>query len=142
MKVDGREHLPASGPTLIVCNHVAFVDPLLVAIAALPLLMIEPMAFSAMLDRPPALFPGVVLAVRRIPFHVPRSEWRELLVLAFFNMLVWHALIIFAVKDLSSGRAGIIGYTMPVFSAVFGYLWFGIPTIRVIIVTTIHFEPI
>ena len=36
MKVDGQEHLPASGPTLIVCNHVAFVDPLLVAIAALP----------------------------------------------------------------------------------------------------------
>ena len=36
MKVDGKEHLPASGPTLIVCNHVAFVDPLLVAIAALP----------------------------------------------------------------------------------------------------------
>ena len=36
MKVDGKEHLPSSGPTLIVCNHVAFVDPLLVAIAALP----------------------------------------------------------------------------------------------------------
>jgi drug/metabolite transporter (DMT)-like permease len=68
---------------------------------------------------------GVVLYVRGIPFRVPRHEWRELLVLAFFNMLVWHALIIFAVKDLSSGRAGIIGYTMPVFSAVFGYLWFG-----------------
>lgn len=85
----------------------------------------EPLTFRllSMLIGLPLL--GVVLAVRRIPFHVPRSEWRELLVLAFFNMLLWHALIIFAVKDLSSGRAGIIGYTMPVFSAVFGYVWFG-----------------
>ena len=68
---------------------------------------------------------GLVLYVRGISFRVPRSEWRELAVLAFFNMLLWHALIIFAVKDLSSGRAGIIGYTMPVFSAVFGYVWYG-----------------
>lgn len=85
----------------------------------------EPLTFRlmSMLIGLPLL--GAVLYVRRIPFHVPRSEWRELLVLAFFNMLMWHALIIFAVKDLSSGRAGIIGYTMPVFSAVFGYLWFG-----------------
>jgi 1-acyl-sn-glycerol-3-phosphate acyltransferase len=36
MKVDGREHLPTDGPTLIVSNHVAFVDPLLVGVAALP----------------------------------------------------------------------------------------------------------
>ena len=85
----------------------------------------EPLTFRllSMLIGLPLL--GAVLYVRRIPFHVPRSEWRELLVLAFFNLLLWHALIIFAVKDLSSGRAGIIGYTMPVFSAVFGYLWFG-----------------
>lgn len=36
MKVDGREHLPTEGPTLIVSNHVAFADPLLIAVAALP----------------------------------------------------------------------------------------------------------
>ncbi len=36
MKVTGKEHLPAGGPTLIVCNHVSFVDPLLVGVAALP----------------------------------------------------------------------------------------------------------
>jgi drug/metabolite transporter (DMT)-like permease len=68
---------------------------------------------------------GLVLAVRRVSFHVPRDQWRELFVLTFFNLLMWHALIIFAVKDLSSGRAGIIGYTMPIFSALFGYVWFG-----------------
>lgn len=68
---------------------------------------------------------ALVLRVRRVSFHVPRSEWRELLVLTFFNMLVWHGLIVFALQDLSSGRAGIIGYTMPVFSALFGFFWYG-----------------
>lgn len=36
MRVVGREHIPPDGPTLIVSNHVAFIDPLLVAVAALP----------------------------------------------------------------------------------------------------------
>ena len=36
------------------------------------------------------------------------------------NMFVWHACIIVALKELSSGRSAILGYTMPVFSAVIG----------------------
>ncbi|MDA2954109.1 MAG: lysophospholipid acyltransferase family protein, partial [Actinomycetota bacterium] len=36
MRVTGKEHLPTHGPVLIACNHVSFVDPLLVGIAALP----------------------------------------------------------------------------------------------------------
>jgi drug/metabolite transporter (DMT)-like permease len=33
---------------------------------------------------------------------------------------VWHALVILAIPLLSSGRAAILGYTMPVFSALWG----------------------
>ena len=36
MRRAGGEHIPADGPVLIVCNHVAFIDALLVATAALP----------------------------------------------------------------------------------------------------------
>ena len=36
MRRAGVEHIPAVGPVLIVCNHVAFIDALLVATAALP----------------------------------------------------------------------------------------------------------
>jgi len=36
MRRFGREHIPACGPVLIACNHVAFIDPLLVALAAQP----------------------------------------------------------------------------------------------------------
>jgi drug/metabolite transporter (DMT)-like permease len=35
-------------------------------------------------------------------------------------MLVWHVLLIVALPHLSSGRAAILGYTMPVFSALWG----------------------
>ena len=67
---------------------------------------------------------GAVLWWRRIPMRVGRAHWRELAVLTVFNMLFWHTLAILAVQSLSSGRAAILGYTMPVFSAVFGALWF------------------
>lgn len=65
---------------------------------------------------------GLVLWLLKVPFRVPREHWRELFWLTVFNMLFWHALIIVAVKSLSSGRAAILGYTMPIFSAVIGAL--------------------
>ena len=68
---------------------------------------------------------GLALLVLRVPLRIPREHWRELLVLAVFNMFIWHGLIIIAVQSLSSGRAAILGYTMPMFSAVLGALFFG-----------------
>ena len=68
---------------------------------------------------------GLALLAMRVPFRIPREHWRELLVLAVFNMFIWHGLIIIAVQSLSSGRAAILGYTMPMFSAVIGALFFG-----------------
>ena len=68
---------------------------------------------------------ALVLVAQRVPFRIERAHWRELLVLATFNMFFWHGLIIVAVQSLSSGRAAILGYTMPMFSAVLGALVFG-----------------
>ena len=62
---------------------------------------------------------------RREPFAIARTHWRELASLTVFNMFFWHTLAILAIQSLSSGRAAILGYTMPVFSAVIGALWFG-----------------
>lgn len=67
---------------------------------------------------------AAVLVLRREPFTIARAHWRELGVLTVLNMLFWHTLAILAVQSLSSGRAAILGYTMPVFSAVIGALWF------------------
>ncbi len=71
----------------------------------------------------PVLALGLVLL--KVPFHIPRAHWREVFWLAVTNMFVWHGLIILAVKELSSGRAAILGYSMPIFSAVLGALVFG-----------------
>ena len=68
---------------------------------------------------------ALVLLFTKAPFRVPRAHWRELFWLAVFNMFIWHGLMIVAVKSLSSGRAAILGYSMPVFSAVLGAFWFG-----------------
>ena len=64
------------------------------------------------------------LVVLKVPFRLPSRHWVELLWLSATNMFVWHACIILAVKTLSSGRAAILGYTMPIFSAVIGALLF------------------
>ena len=63
---------------------------------------------------------GLGLWAMKVPFQIPKQHWRELLVLSIFNMFIWHALIILAVQYLSSGRSAILGYTMPIFSALIG----------------------
>jgi drug/metabolite transporter (DMT)-like permease len=68
---------------------------------------------------------GAALLLMKVPFSISAPQlaasccgWRAT------NMFVWHACIILAVRTLSSGRAAILGYTMPIFSAVIGALLF------------------
>lgn len=67
---------------------------------------------------------ALALVLLKVPFRLPRRHWPELAKLTATNMLIWHICIILAVRSLSSGRAAILGYTMPVFSAVLGALLF------------------
>ncbi|MEJ7931548.1 DMT family transporter [Ramlibacter sp. AN1015] len=60
------------------------------------------------------------LLVLKVPFRIARPHWPALLWLTVTNMLVWHVCIILALRHLSSGRAAILGYTMPIFSALIG----------------------
>lgn len=71
------------------------------------------------------------LKLLKVPFHIPAHHdqkkwagWREVLLLAVFNMFIWHGCIILAITMLSSGRAAILGYTMPIFSAIMGAIFF------------------
>lgn len=70
-------------------------------------------------------FLALLLLWRRTPFRVAREHWVALCWLTVFNMLFWHTLAVLAIQSLSSGRAAILGYTMPVFSAILGAVWFG-----------------
>ena len=67
---------------------------------------------------------ALALVWLKVPFAMPRKHWPELLLLAATNMFIWHVCIILAIQSLSSGRAAILGYTMPIFSAVLGALFF------------------
>lgn len=66
-----------------------------------------------------------VLKLRGVPFAIRREDRRELAALSLTNMIVWHLVAILAVQALSSGRAAILGYTMPIFSALWGVAMFG-----------------
>jgi drug/metabolite transporter (DMT)-like permease len=92
-----------------------------------------PIMKMALADMPPLSFralslllglPCLALGLRllKVRFTVPRAEWPRLALLTVTNMLVWHVLLILALPHLCSGRAAILGYTMPVFSALWGRL--------------------
>ncbi|HRK37921.1 MAG TPA: DMT family transporter [Burkholderiaceae bacterium] len=53
------------------------------------------------------------------------SEWRTVATLAVPNMLGWHTISIFGLKELSSGRASVLGFTMPVWTVLLGAAFFG-----------------
>src|ERR1700751_1063030 len=59
--------------------------------------------------------PVLYAAVRwmKADLRIPRADWAEVAKLTVTNMLVWHVLAILSVQALSSGRAAILGYTMP-----------------------------
>ncbi|MEZ2738828.1 DMT family transporter [Comamonas jiangduensis] len=81
-----------------------------------------PLSFRALAMWLGVLVVWAVLRVQRQPLRVPRGEWRTLGLLALFNMVIWNSLVIVAIPLVSSGRAAILGYTMPIFSAVLGSL--------------------
>lgn len=67
---------------------------------------------------------ALTLVVLKVPFRVPRRSWGELFWLALTNMVIWNVCMILALRSLTGGRAAILAYTMPIFSAVFGAAWF------------------
>ncbi len=56
--------------------------------------------------------------------RVPVSALPQIALLALPNVLAWHTLSIFGVQALASGRAAIVGFTMPIWTVVFGVLIF------------------
>lgn len=92
-----------------------------------------PVMKFAVLTYPPFAFRGlsmvigvaalaVYIVALRDKFFVPREERMPILKLVLGNMLLWHLLAIYAIKFLTSGRAAIIGYTMPVWTMLVSVL--------------------
>lgn len=71
--------------------------------------------------------PIIWLAARMqgAPLAIPRGQFGTVVRLTIPNMIIWHLFIILGVRMLSSGRAAILGYTMPVWAVLFGLVFFG-----------------
>lgn len=63
--------------------------------------------------------------VAGVSLRVERRHRRELVVLVLTNLVLWLLLTTYGIMLLSSGRAAILAYTMPVWAAAIGILLYG-----------------
>ena len=69
-------------------------------------------------------------AARRLPWRVPRAEWRRLAIISLGNVTIWNILSVYGVALMASGRAAILGYTMPMWTVLLGIWVLGEPFTR------------
>jgi len=62
-------------------------------------------------------------AAARAEWRVPRAEWGRLTAISLFNITGWNILAVYGVSMMASGRASILGYTMPMWSVLLS-TWF------------------
>lgn len=63
---------------------------------------------------------GTLARARGISLRVPREDLAEMLMIVVTNMVLWIVLTTYGVLLLSSGRAAILAYTMPIWAALLG----------------------
>lgn len=61
---------------------------------------------------------------RAVPLKMSQDELGTIFTLAIPNMIIWNTFMIVGVKMLSSGRAAILGYTMPIWAVLSGLIFF------------------
>lgn len=64
-------------------------------------------------------------AWRGVRLRPAPGEWRLLLPLALLNIVGWHTFSIIGLQALASGRAAILGFTMPVWTVLLGLAFTG-----------------
>jgi drug/metabolite transporter (DMT)-like permease len=71
--------------------------------------------------------------VSRISLAVPRGKWQALILVSLINVGGWQVFSALGLNELSSGRAVLVAYTMPVFASLSGAVLLGETlTVRVI----------
>jgi drug/metabolite transporter (DMT)-like permease len=68
---------------------------------------------------------ALVARLTSVSLKLPRSDWLDIATLAVPNVVIWHFAVILALTLLPAGRSAILGYTMPLWAALIGALWFG-----------------
>ena len=71
---------------------------------------------------------GVLFAVLKASgqaLAIPRGQWRRLAVLAFFTITCWNVLVVYGLRQIPSGRAAILAYTMPAWAIPLSVVFLG-----------------
>jgi len=67
---------------------------------------------------------GVALA-RGIPLGLPRGQVAVFAATSVLNVTIWHVTSAYGLTLLGAGRAVLVAFTMPLWAALFGWLFFG-----------------
>lgn len=86
---------------------------------------LSPLYFRALTMTGGALWLYLFFRARGIRMLPQGSEWRSVVLLGLPNMLGWHTLSIMGVRELASGRAAVLGFTMPIWTVLLGIAFFG-----------------
>lgn len=79
---------------------------------------LSPLYFRALAMTGGALFLYTYYRAKGLRMLPKGAEWRSVVTLGLPNMLGWHATAILGVKELASGRAAILGFTMPIWTVL------------------------
>ncbi|QTN28397.1 DMT family transporter [Rhodoferax sp. AJA081-3] len=85
----------------------------------------SPLYFRALTMSGGALWLFFFYRARGLRMLPQGAEWRTVVTLGLPNMLGWHTAAILGVKELASGRAAILGFTMPIWTVLLGTLFLG-----------------
>ena len=86
---------------------------------------LSPLYFRAVTMSGGALMLYALYRARGTSFRLPRETWAPVLVLALPNIFGWHLFSILGVQELASGRAAILGFTMPIWTVLLAIAFFG-----------------
>lgn len=89
-----------------------------------------PMRFRTLCLAAGALGLFAMARVGGLRLAVPAGQWRRLVAAALFNICGWNIFAIYGISLMASGRAAILGYTMPIWSVVLSAWLLGEPFTR------------
>ena len=86
---------------------------------------VSPLWFRALTMSGGTLTLIAFFAARGVPLRVNREQAQRLALLALTNIIGWHLCSIIGLAQLPAGRAGILAFTMPVWTVLITVLFFG-----------------
>jgi drug/metabolite transporter (DMT)-like permease len=86
---------------------------------------LTPLYFRSVTMTGGALLLLAFYAARGQDMRLPRAAWPAMAALAATNIFGWHLFSILGVQALASGRAAILGFTMPIWTVLLAIVFFG-----------------